>query len=139
MATITLIDDEHAPMDLYVRALRQSGFEIQHLDSVELALKHIREAEVPSDLYIIDLMMPPGTALDLEAAGFGLKSGIIVHRQLRQRFPSVPVIVLTSVSNPSILEAIPFDEHTKREAKIDVLPFQLVTKVREILQSTKHE
>lgn len=153
-------------MDLYVRALKQSGFDVEHLDSVAKALQHIKETENPSDLYIIDLMMPPGDALNLEdtryglssgveihrtlrkagqvdaesletMSSFGLTSGIAIHGRLRQRFISVPVIILTSVSNPAIINAIPFDALTRREAKIEVLPFELVEKVRSILNSNE--
>lgn len=134
MPKITLIDDEHGPMDFYVIALRKSGFEVEHLDNVADALKHIAETPTPSDFYIIDLMMPVGeSGLNLERAKYGLASGIEIHRQLRQRFATVPVMILTSVSNPTIIGAIPFDDRTTCEAKIEVLPFELVDKVRELL------
>jgi len=135
---VVLIDDEHGPMDLYVRALREAAFRVKHLDSVAVALEHIREARTPADLYILDLMMPPGDAMDLETAGYGLKSGVELHRCLRARWSNVPVIVLTSVSNPSILDLLPFDENTTCEAKIDVLPFELVEIVRLKLSNVRN-
>jgi CheY-like chemotaxis protein len=92
-----------------------------------------RTSPTPADLYVLDLMMPAGDALDLETAGFGLTSGIEIFRRLRSKFPTVPVIILTSVSNPAILDALPLDENTIKEAKIDVLPSELVGRVNSLL------
>ena len=133
MARVILIDDDHGPMDLYVQALRQSGFHVEHLDTVSQALDHVVKANKPADLYLIDIMMPPEDALTLEESQYGLTSGIVVYRRLRQRFPDVPVIMLTNISNPEILEILPADAHTTKEAKIDVLPFDLVQRVKERL------
>lgn len=134
MAKIVLIDDNHGPMDLYVQALRKCGFEVEHLDTVASAFANIASAQRPADLYILDIMMPPGDALDLRESNFGLTSGLIVYERLLARFPGVPVIVLTNISTPEILDRLPLDDaETTREAKIDVLPFDLVDKVRERL------
>ena len=140
MAKIVLIDDNHGPMDLYVQALCKSGYEMQHLDTVALALAHIDNAEQSADLYILDIMMPPGDALDLRESSFGLTSGILIYERLLKRFPGVPVIVLTNISAPEILEHLPLDDpRTTREAKIDVLPFDLVEKVRQRLNPNHTE
>lgn len=134
MAEIILIDDNHGPMDLYVQALCKSGYRVQHLDTVALALAHIDSSEQPADLYILDIMIPPGDAFGLRESSFGLTSGILIYERLLKKFPGVPVIVLTNISTPEILERLPLDDaRTTRESKIDVLPFDLVEKVRERL------
>ena len=134
MARIVLIDDDHGPMDLYVRALRESGLVVDHLDNLTEAMEHVRTTDKPADLYLIDIMMPPGDALTLEESNYGLTSGIILYQRLRDRFPDVPVIILTSISNPEILELLPSDSNTTKEAKVEVLPFDLVQKVKERIQ-----
>jgi DNA-binding response OmpR family regulator len=130
MKRIIFIDDEHGPIDLYVRALERSGFRVEHLDLVETALDHISTSTSPADFYVVDLMMPPGDAFDLETAGFGLTTGVEIHRRIRAKWPSVPILVLTNVSNPLILALLPFDANTMVEAKINVLPFELVERIR---------
>ena len=138
MTNIVLIDDNHGPMDLYVRALQVSGFEVQHLDSVESAVSHVQSVAEPAGLYIIDVMMPPQEALDLEESSYGLTSGILIYRRLRKKFPAVPVIILTNISTPGILEELPVEHaRTTVEAKIDVLPFDLVGKVKEAFEKAK--
>lgn len=134
---IVVIDDEHGTTDLYVKALRMSGFDVRHYDNVRDSLAHIEppegKGEEPPDLYVLDLMMPPGEAISLEDSGFGLSTGIVLYRKIRARHPGVPIIILTSVSNPEILNLLPKDANTSREAKVDVMPFELVEKVSEIL------
>jgi DNA-binding response OmpR family regulator len=125
MPTVVLIDDEHGPMDYYVAALQEHGFDVAHLDTVQAALDHIEGATKPPDVYILDIMMPPGDALDLREAGYGLTSGLQIHKRIRARFPKARIIVLTSISNPSILKGLPLDEYTECKAKIQVLPFEL--------------
>jgi DNA-binding response OmpR family regulator len=123
-------------MEFYVRALRESGFGVEQLDTVEAALKHIAEVQQSPDIYILDIMMPPGNALTLEEAGYGLTSGVAIYRRLRAKFPRVPVIVLTNISNPKILDLLPFDDFTTREAKIAVLPLELVDIVKQRIGET---
>jgi DNA-binding response OmpR family regulator len=134
MTKIVLVDDNHGPIELYIQALRKSGFEVEHLDTVAAAIEQISSAEDFADLYILDIMMPPGDALDLRESTFGLTSGLIIYTRLRKKHPHVPVIVLTNISTPEILDSLPVDDvHTTRAAKIDVLPFDLVELVRERL------
>lgn len=127
MPKITIIDDDHGPIDYYSHALREAGFDVEHIETVDNALLHIGQEKMPSDFYIIDLMMPPGDALELEDCGFGLTSGIEIHKRLRAKWKDVPVLFLSSVSNPTIWSAIRHDEHTTSATKFEVLPSDLVT------------
>ena len=134
MARIVFIDDDHGPMDLYVKALRAAGHHVTHLDTVAAALDHAQEATSPPDLYVLDIMMPVEDALDLKEAGYGLTSGIVIYRRIRERFPMVPVTILTSVSSTRILNDLPLDDYTQWMAKIDVLPFELAHRIEEMLR-----
>jgi DNA-binding response OmpR family regulator len=135
MPSVVLIDDDHGPVDYYVQALRSSDFEVEHLDTVDSALKHVENASEPADLYILDVMVPPGDSLDLRESSYGLTSGLVVYERLRERFPGVPVIILTNISTPEILDALPVgDQNTTIEAKVELLPFDLVDRVRQRLE-----
>ncbi|MFN0079995.1 MAG: response regulator [Prosthecobacter sp.] len=131
--SVVIIDDEHGTTDLYVKALRMAEFEVRHIDNVKDALAHFQGDGSTPDIYILDLMMPPGDEIKLEESGFGLSTGIVLYRRLREKHPNLPVIILTSVSNPEILGLLPLDDNTRREAKIDVMPFELVEKIKETL------
>lgn len=130
---ILIIDDDHGTMDLYSKALRLSGFDVTHLDTTKAALEHISSYEPPFDLYVLDLMMPPGDVLKLEESGFGLSTGFIIYQKLRIKSKEVPVIILTSVSNPDILGLLPVDSNTDVRAKIDLMPFELAQLITQTL------
>ena len=133
MANIALIDDEHGPIDYYVEALNECGHNVDHLDSVEKALAHI-DAGRAADLYVVDIMMPTYGHPRLKDAADGLASGIVLHREIRRKFQDVPILVLTSISNPDVLEGLLLDENnTRLESKIDTLPFELVDIVETML------
>lgn len=120
-------------MDLYAKALRLSGFDVTHLDTTGQAFEHFATAREPAALYVLDLMMPPGEAMTLEESRYGLATGIVIYQTLRSKFANVPVIILTSVSNPEILGLLPVDELTDVRAKIDLMPFELAELIKERL------
>lgn len=79
--TILVVDDEPALTDVVTYNLRQAGFETVVALSGREALRLVEDA--PPDLVILDLMLPE---LD----------GLTVCRTLRERHPSLPVVMLTA-------------------------------------------
>ncbi|MGA3284043.1 MAG: response regulator [Verrucomicrobiota bacterium] len=134
MARIVLIDDEHGPVDYYVQALVDSGHEVAHLDTVDKVFEYLQNPK-PADLFVVDIMMPTLGRPELKDAAEGLATGIVFWHQIRERFPGVPIIILTSVANPEILEGLPFDNKTQIESKIDTLPFELAEVANKLLKS----
>lgn len=132
MANIAFIDDEKGPIDYYVDALKENGHNVERLDSVEKALAHV-DAGQAADLYVVDIMMPTHGHPRLKDAAEGLSTGIVLHREIRRRFPNVSILVLTSISNPEILHGLSVENNTRLESKIDTLPFELVGVVEEML------
>jgi CheY-like chemotaxis protein len=137
MANVALIDDEHGPIDYYVQALSEMGHQVEHFDTVEKAFAHLDGGQL-ADLYVVDIMMPTIGHPRLKDAADGLASGIILHREIRRKSPTVPIIVLTSISNPEILKGLLLEPNTRIESKIDTLPFELVSFVEDAL-SPKNE
>lgn len=116
--TILVVDDEPALVDVVVYSLRQAGFDtvaaLDGRDAVRLA------SEVNPALVVLDLMLP---GLD----------GLAVCRALRQRRPSLPIIMLTARdSEPDRilgLESGADDYVTKPFS-----PRELVARVRAVLR-----
>lgn len=136
MAKIVFIDDERGPIDYYVKALNEGGHQVQKLDTVEEVFAHL-EARKPADIYVVDIMMPTHGHPRLKDAAGGLASGIVLHREIRRAFPAVPIILLTSIANPDILEGLSLETHTEIKSKIDTLPFELVDDVETALKSCR--
>ena len=129
---VIIFDDDHGPIDLYVKALRLRGFVVTHIDTLGAAFDHIRDAAGPADFYIVDMMLPIANTPqehikkeDYRDVGYGLTAGLVLLKRLREWLPSVPVLMLTSVSRPDILSRIPGDDNCRIEAKVNMLPFDL--------------
>lgn len=130
MAKVVFIDDEHGPMDYYVRALKAKGHEVNQMDSVEKFLDHL-DNEPLADVYVVDIMMPTRGNPRLKDAADGLATGIALHREIRRKYPAVPIILLTSIANPDVLDELRLEPKTTLESKIDTLPFELAQLVSE--------
>lgn len=124
MAYVAFVDDEHGPIDYYLDALKAKGHQVQRLDTVEDLFAHLAENK-PADIYVVDILMPTHGHPQLKEASDGLATGIVLHREIRRAFQDVPIIMLTSISNPDVLEGLTLEANTRVESKIDTLPFEL--------------
>lgn len=58
------------------------------------------------DAVLLDIMMPPPSDMDPESVEFGRSTGVEVCRRIKSIKPEIPVIALTVVRDPGILERI---------------------------------
>lgn len=77
---VLVVDDEEPIRQLMRRFLEPEGYDVLTAENGELALQLCETQRI--DLIILDLAMP------------GL-SGVEVLKRVRQRYPSLPVIILT--------------------------------------------
>lgn len=80
-ASILILDDEVAVLRFFERILRHDGYQVVTAASGEAALRAIAEREF--DLALLDLRLKDMSGLD-------------VLEQLRQRWPTIPVIIITA-------------------------------------------
>ena len=80
-ANILILDDEVAVLRFFERILRHDGYQVVTAASGEAALRAIAEREF--DLALLDLRLKDMSGLD-------------VLEQLRQRWPTIPVIIVTA-------------------------------------------
>src|SRR3982751_1655140 len=85
LRSVLAVDDEAAVTLLISRVLQRAGYEVRTAASAEEALERIDER--PTDLLIVDKNLP-------RMHGFELV------RQLRARFPNLPVIIITAAPEP---------------------------------------
>ncbi|HSY18301.1 MAG TPA: hypothetical protein VK815_08210 [Candidatus Acidoferrales bacterium] len=95
---IILIDDnawEHVAGKLK-SMFALSGLELQVYASVDeghAAINASSDSRCPCDLFVIDLMMPSGETYKAEETHDGLITGLYLARDIRARFPLVPIIL----------------------------------------------
>ena len=77
---VLLVDDEVEFLDSTARALSRRGCDVHRAEHGQVALRQLRER--PFDVVVLDVNMP---GLD----------GVAVHREIRLRWPRLPVIMLT--------------------------------------------
>ncbi len=58
------------------------------------------------DAVLLDIMMPPPEDIDPERVGYGRSTGVELCRRIKELHPQIPVIVLSVVRDPEILEKI---------------------------------
>jgi two-component system, cell cycle sensor histidine kinase and response regulator CckA len=121
--SILLVEDEEPIQDMLRAVMRNAGYSVQSaMDGAE-AIDYILQAETHLDLVILDLNMPR-------------LGGIEVLKVLRDRWPEVPVLVVTGNLN-SVAAA-----ELKLLEQEDILekPFELATfgkAVRRLLDATR--
>ncbi len=85
LRSVLAVDDEPDVTQLISRVLQRVGYDVRTAASAEEALELIDER--PADLLIVDKNLP-------RMHGFELV------RQLRARFPNLPVIIITAAPEP---------------------------------------
>ena len=138
---VAFIDDDEGPMERYQEALEEEGYKVERFINLIAALEYIRTTNDVPALWLVDVMMPiedPSFMLEegqslLAAATLGLASGRVLFREIRKRFQHAPVILLTNVATPDILNAIEaeMDENAWCESKMAFVPSKLVALVQE--------
>lgn len=83
---ILLVEDDAAIMDTLAIFLNYEGFEVVKARSVSHALHYLNENQ--PDIVLLDYMLQDDTAEP-------------VVKVLRDRFPEIPIVLLTAVDDPS--------------------------------------
>jgi len=134
---IIVIDDSRGPIEYYIEALELSGYAVRHISTTREALAHI-DNEEPVDLYVVDIMIPVGdSGLDVKQSNYGMTTGLLLRERLRRKYKKMPILILTNVSAPEILDALPKDPATMILSKPDLLPFELVIVVDQFLKNAE--
>lgn len=89
---VLLVDDDPALLGALSRVLTASGFEVFGASSVPDGLRHYLRAQGKIDLALIDVVMPG-------------QRGDTLAVELRQRAPSLPIILMSGMSPPDTLNA----------------------------------
>ncbi|MFH1936314.1 MAG: response regulator [Bacteroidota bacterium] len=84
---VLLIDDEKVAMQFYIKALRESGYEVIQVCDPDEAVEYMENSdERTPDIIILDIMLPPGNRFrgrpDVEE---GLRTGVLLYPELHYR------------------------------------------------------
>ncbi|MGC2320745.1 MAG: response regulator, partial [Bradyrhizobium sp.] len=118
--TVLVVDDSADVAEVTSSLFEHLGYETIYRESAEAALK-LLEAGTKIDLVFSDIVMP------------GTIDGVGLAREIRSRYPNLPVILTTGYSEaanaaPSSIRVLrkPFDTEALRELIHDVAPPRLL-------------
>lgn len=142
---VMLVDDECCPgqkepngiyMWYYAQALRDADFEVTEVISPDDALLEMAAEGASFDLIVLDIMMPPGEAYKEVNTLEGLRTGVFLGRTLQESYPDLPVVVLTNLANPQILNQVKELTNVKATfSKSYCPPFELAREVKVVVES----
>lgn len=123
--------DEDEPdgdyMWYYIRALEDAGYEVTRALGPDEALSILAGRDGGFDLIILDIMMPPEQAYEKAKTRNGTRTGLFIAKTLDEKYPQIPVVVLTNVDDPSVHKLVRSTPNVKEVfTKDEHLPFQLV-------------
>ncbi len=99
---ILFIEDEKFFLEQLQIAL--TDYDITPAYSASSGLELIQKKNF--DAVLLDIMMPPPLDMDPESVEFGRSTGVEVCRRIKSIKPEIPVVALTVVRDPGILERI---------------------------------
>lgn len=126
---VLFIDDEPSEMDSFKLELEMAGYQVVFKTKTDDAWVYFEQNEDSIGVVILDVMMPPGDFLGGEDTEGGLRTGALFYNKIRDKHPNVHVIILTNVSDASLVRRFAKDPRCTFVRKEDVFPFQLVERV----------
>jgi DNA-binding response OmpR family regulator len=95
---ILLIEDDQDLLEDLPKVLRTYGLDAFATSDCKEAVRRVKEGSI--DGVILDCKMPPSDDMSDEETDSGRLSGALVCKRLKQARPSVPILVVTSLSDP---------------------------------------
>lgn len=124
MKKVLIIEDDKSLLDMYKTALELNGLSVSEAMDGEIGL--ISALQEHPDLILLDILMPK-------------MDGLTVMKKLRQDQwgKHVPIILLTNIhpDQNSTIDAIVRDQPAYYLLKQNVIPEDIVTKIKEVLEN----
>jgi CheY-like chemotaxis protein len=103
---IVIVDDEFVAMSYYRRALELDGYDVQHYKSVDDLKSILFDKQTPPiDLFIIDIMLPPGEIYSSQQTDEGVYTGLFLAQDVRKKYTDKPIIILSNTIFRAVREA----------------------------------
>lgn len=131
--TILLVDDDKFLMSYYVRRLELMQMEVCQKLNPDQALDWIEHEHPTLAAIILDIMMPYGERYDEQQTLQGLRTGVVLYRDIRRYYPTTPVVALTNVINSEVLDELENDPRVTVLQKLDYTPNELGEVIQQLI------
>lgn len=135
MKSILFIDDDYKRMGSFEEMLNIEGYAVKFITSAKEVLEEFRLHKDNYGVIILDIMMPKGE-FTREETNYGRTTGLVLLEKLRQISKDIPIIVLTVLRDPSVMEKarkLGVNEYLLKPQ----LPSKLIEVVEKLYQSQR--
>ncbi|HEX8651806.1 MAG TPA: response regulator [Pyrinomonadaceae bacterium] len=129
---ILFVDDEPVFTSSYRDELELENYNVVLKRKLDEAWAVLDEEGPSVQLLILDVMMPSSDLIGMPDEG-GMRTGLLFFEKVRQRFPDLPVVVFTNISDKNVKEFFEKQSRCWVMNKFDYLPYQLADKIKTIL------
>ena len=131
--SVLLIDDEIYQTRYYVNSLTDAGFTVTLASSTDDALAILGRRRF--DVIVLDVMMPPGKALDAIDTAGGFRTGISLARTISHKWPKSRIVALTSCLDHEVLKWFAGRPRMTCFGKAQVPPVELPARISEFIEA----
>ncbi len=136
MAELLIIDDDKIMVSTIVERLEDELPALKH-QTVNKGSDGLRKLnETGFDVVILDMMLPLGSDLSLPTEQPDLMYGIFILRKIREKFPKLPVICYTVVTDATTQKQISEISNSKYLCKLSHNNFdELIAELQQICRN----
>jgi FixJ family two-component response regulator len=131
--SVAILDDDISELYYYAHALEEVGITPHQFHDVDEFLNEMSNAHLYS-AFILDCVMPPASLSDTD---YGLLTGLVVAKRVRQQYKDEPIIVLTNHNNTSIADGLVKICCARILHKKNTTPSVLASQVRRAISKMK--
>jgi DNA-binding response OmpR family regulator len=133
---ILFIDEDKAALRYYMLALKDNGFDYEHIRNADDAIKAIQTPDCSYDFIILDSAMPAGAIYINQNTEDGTLTGKFLFNDIRKKCPNVPILILTNFWLEWVQAALA-EKRVRGEKKINVTPNKLIEIIQQMLRESK--
>jgi len=134
---ILFIDDEPTT-DLFFDELQGRGLPIRKFRSVDEAWEYLAKTNKPLDLAIVDVMMPPGELFSKDDVSDGLHTGLSFYKLIRQKYETIPVYLLTNLTQSTVARSVDGDPNAYIAVKTDIFYDDFAEQVEDLYNKSRN-
>lgn len=132
---IMFVDDEAWRNEAYVLELKYAGYQVEYVREADAAWQCFEQNQEDIQAVVLDILMAPGKRYgDRTEAYGGLRTGVLLFRDMRANRPDLPAVFLTNLRYDQMAEDLASERNVLFLRKLDYLPSALPERLDALLK-----
>jgi DNA-binding response OmpR family regulator len=128
---ILVIEDDEDLLEDLPKVLRTYNFNVSSTTDYKEAVNQVQEGSIGA--VILDMKMPPSADMNSHEADDGRLTGVVVCRRLREVSRSIPIVFVTSLTDPKA-HALAREAGANDVLQKPVYPDEIVQRLNRLLK-----